>query len=67
MDQHGFFQGSAINRPVNGVSLSLPITPPGLGFPPGFALALTVLNGMFQFTDSSATNFSRRFYRVRSP
>jgi hypothetical protein len=33
----------------------------------GPALETPANSGQFQFTDSQATNFSRRFYRVRSP
>jgi hypothetical protein len=33
----------------------------------GFAIETPATSGQFQFTDSQATNYSKGFYRVKSP
>jgi len=64
----GAFQFSFTNTPGAGSTV---FTTTNLGLPftnwTTLGSAMEVSPGQFQFTDSQATNNSRRFYRVRSP
>jgi hypothetical protein len=58
-----FTNSSGLSFTVLGTTnLSLPVTNWTV-----LGTAQEVSSGLYQFTDSPATNFTQRFYRVRSP
>ena len=57
-------QSGASFRVLTATNVSLPLA---AWLEIGFAIETPASSGQFQFTDPQATNYTKRFYRVKSP